>query len=237
MKFVPDFLKRKPKLDPTQPETLETPVPEKADKKSVVSGISEYIGGLKDKIFTRAPKEPKAAPAPVTETAPDATPEETNESIGSLEDLKDKLRAMMSKRNSNHKRNTIIIVAGAGLAVAGVAADVMFMGGMATATVVGIIYSDLRNAQHIKKISDELSKIDDKIETMKGSNQPVPDYAPALSAVKSSIEDFQASAKKVPPEVAEDLERLKKQVAALQDKITPANDDSTPKRAAPSGPG
>lgn len=232
MKFVPDFLKRKPKLDPTQPETLETPVPEKADKKSVISGISEYIGGLKDKVFTRSPKEAEPAAAPAAEAAP----EETKESVGSLEDLKAKLSAMMNKKNSNHKRNTIIIVAGAGLAVAGVAADVMFMGGMATATVVGIIYSDLRNAQHIKKISDELSKIDEKIETMKGSSQPAPDYAPALSAVKSSIEDFQASAKKVPPEVAEDLERLKKQVTDLQAKIGPANDDATPKRAAPGGP-
>ncbi|MEZ0260732.1 MAG: hypothetical protein ACAH80_06965 [Alphaproteobacteria bacterium] len=229
MKFVPDFLKRKPKLDPTQPETLETPVPDKTDKKSVVTGISEYLGGLKDKLLTRAPKNPEAATA-------EAAPEETKESIGSLEDLKDKLRAMMNKKNSNHKRNTIIIVAGAGLAVAGVAADVMFMGGMATATVVGIIYSDLRNAQHIKKISDELSKIDEKIETMKATNQPAPDYAPALSAVKSSIEDFQASAKKVPPEVAEDLERLKKQVASLQEKIASANDDGAPKVKAPGGP-
>lgn len=226
MKFVPDFLKRKPKLDPTQPETLETPVPETAEKTSAFSGISEYLGSLKDRIFTRSPKASEPAAA-------DAAPEETKESIGSLEDLKEKLSAMMSKKNSNHKRNTIIIVAGAGLAVAGVAADVMFMGGMATATVVGIIYSDLRNAQHIKKISDELSKIDEKIETMKASNQPAPDYAPALSAVKSSIEDFQASAKKVPPEVAEDLERLKKQVASLQDKIAPANDDSAPKIKAP----
>jgi Zn-dependent oligopeptidase len=230
LKFVKDLLKRKQKLDPTQPETLDSAaVPE--EKKSFVGGISEYIGGLKDKVFTRKPKAAEPAAA-----EPQAEPEEMKESVGSLEDLKAKLGAMMSKKNSNHKRNTIIIVAGAGLAVAGMAADVMFLGGMATATVVGIIYSDLRNAQHIKKISDELSKIDEKIETLKGSNEPLPDYAPALKAVKSSIEDFQASAKKVPPEVAEDLERLKKQVAALQDKIEPANDDRAPKKAAPGGP-
>lgn len=231
MKFVKDLLKRKQKLDPTQPETLEIAPPPAKNDKSFFGGISEYLGGLKNKVFTRSEKTPENAPLPAQEE-----PEETRESVGSLEDLKAKLSAMMSKKNSNHKRNTIIIVAGAGLAVAGMAADVMFLGGMATATVVGIIYSDLRNAQHIKKISDELSKIDEKIETLRGNNEPVPDYAPALKAVKSSIEDFQASAKKVPPEVAEDLERLKKQVAALQDKIAPANDDAAPKRAAPGGP-
>ncbi|HYD18420.1 MAG TPA: hypothetical protein VEF76_08070, partial [Patescibacteria group bacterium] len=85
--------------------------------------------------------------------------------------------------------------------------------------------------QHIKKISSELAKIDEKIDAMKTGRQPVDDYAPALSAMRTTIADFEASAKKLPPDAREGLDRLKVQVAALEKKIS--NDDSAPPSAKP----
>lgn len=209
LKLIPDFLKRKPKPDVTLPETMpEGPAP--------IDYTPNLMERLKAKVFT-----PK-----------DATPAAEEDSASSLEALKEKLTGLIDKKSGNHTRNTILLVAGGGLAVAGMAADVMFLGGMGTATVVGILYSDLRNAQHISKISAELSKIDEKIDQLKSTQQPVPDYAPTLSAMRSAITDFESSAQKLPPDAREGLDKLKTQMDALQDKIAPANDD----RAKPAKP-
>lgn len=209
LKLIPDFLKRKPKPDVTLPETMpEGPAP------------IDYTPNLMERLKAKVFKPKDAAPAP----------EEDNAS--SLEALKEKLTGLIDKKSGNHTRNTILLVAGGGLAIAGMAADVMFLGGMGTATVVGILYSDLRNAQHISKISAELSKIDEKIDQLKSTQQPVPDYAPTLSAMRSAITDFESSAQKLPPDAREGLDKLKTQMDALQDKIAPANDD----RAKPAKP-
>ncbi len=214
MKFIKDLLKRKaaPRPDPvilaTVPTLVETAVEEKPG----------FIGKWKDKLFGKKGDAPK---------------EEAGDNLFTLESMKQKLSELVDSKNGSHKRNIVLIVAGGGLAVAGMAADLMFLGGIGTTAVLGMMYSDYRNKQHIEKISAELSKIDTKIDEMKKTRQPVPDYAPALSAVKSSIEDFQASAQKVPPEVAEELSRLKNQVTALQGKIAPANDDKSAKPVVP----
>ena len=163
---------------------------------------------------------------------PENPPEEKKESLLDLETLKGKLSSLVSSKNRGRKVNTVLVITGAGIAVAGIAADMMFLGGVGTLTVVSCLYSDLRNRQHIEKISADLAKIDDKIDEMKKAQQPVPDYAPALTAVKSSIEDFQASAQKVPPEVVEDLAKLRQQVATLQAKIAAANDDEGARKKA-----
>lgn len=138
-----------------------------------------------------------------------------------LDAMKEKLRGMLEARNENRALNAVVILTGAGVAAAGIAADMMFLGGVGTVTVISCLYSDLRSAQQIRKISAEIGKIDDKIDEMKAVQGAVPDYAPALKAVKTTIDDFQAAAEKLPPEVTEELERLKKQVTALQAKITP----------------
>ncbi|MDE1152416.1 MAG: hypothetical protein PW788_07760 [Micavibrio sp.] len=148
--------------------------------------------------------------------------EKEGKSLPDLAQMREKLADMMDSSKRSKTANTVLVLTGAGVAAVGVAADVMFLGGVGTITVISCLYSDLRNVQHIKKISAEIGKIDDKIDEMARTSQPGPDYAPALSAVKSSIEDFQASAKKVPPEVSVELARLKEQVTALQAKITPA---------------
>jgi hypothetical protein len=212
LKFIPDILKRKPK--PELEGAAEKP---------------SRFAALREKLRRKKPE------APAEETA---KPAAEGESLLGLETLKTKLSSLVSSKNRSQKVNAVLVVTGAGIAVAGMAADMMFLGGVGTVTVISCLYSDLRNRQHIEKISRELSKIDDKIDEMKKAQQPVPDYAPALTAVKSSIEDFQASAKKVPPEVAAQLAQLKNQVTALQDKIAPANDDAAAsKRAAgPSAP-
>lgn len=216
LKFIPDFLKRKAKPDVTLPETMPAePAP--------VDYTPNLMERMKAKIFK--PKE-AAAETPATE----------EESASSLEALKEKLTGLIDKKSGNHTRNTILLVAGGGLAIAGMAADVMFLGGMGTATVVGILYSDLRNAQHISKISAELSKIDEKIDQLKSTQQPVPDYAPTLSAMRSAISDFESSAQKLPPDAREGLDKLKTQMDALQDKIAPANDDAKAKPAKPATP-
>lgn len=202
MKFIPGFLKRKTKADAASPEDTP-PGPEPVDF------TPNLLERMKAKVFT--PKDETPAPA-------------GEESASSLEALKEKLTRLIDKKSGNHTRNTILLVAGGGLAVAGMAADVMFLGGMGTATVVGILYSDLRNAQHISKISAELSKIDEKIDQLKSTQQPVPDYAPTLSAMRSAITDFESSARRLPPDAREGLDRLKIQMDALQEKILPAND-------------
>ncbi|MDF3025413.1 MAG: hypothetical protein K0R10_2774 [Alphaproteobacteria bacterium] len=201
LKFLPDFLKRKAK-----PEEMP-PGPEPVDY------TPNLMARLKAKVFK--PKD--ETPAPAAE----------EDSTSSLEALKEKLTGLIDKKSGNHTRNTILIIAGGGLAIAGMAADVMFLGGMGTATVVGILYSDLRNAQHISKISAELSKIDEKIDQLKSTQQPVPDYAPTLSAMRSAITDFESSAQKLPPDARQGLDNLKLQMDALQEKIAPANDDGT----------
>ncbi len=198
LKFLPDFLKRKAKPEDAPPG------PEPVDY------TPNLMARLKEKVFK--PKE---------ETAPPAA----DDSTSSLEALKERLTGLIDKKSGNHTRNTILLVAGGGLAIAGMAADVMFLGGMGTATVVGILYSDLRNAQHISKISAELSRIDEKIDQLKSTRQPVLDYAPTLSAMRSAITDFESSAQKLPPDAREGLDKLKIQMDALQDKIAPANDD------------
>lgn len=209
LKFIPDFLKRKPKPEVTLPETMPVePAP--------VDYTPNLMERLKAKVFK--PKDASAAPE--------------EESASSLEALKEKLAGMIDKKSGNHGRNTILLIAGGGLAIAGMAADVMFLGGMGTATVVGILYSDLRNAQHIGRISAELSKIDEKIDQLKTTQQSVPDYTPTLSAMRSAITDFESSAQKLPPDAREGLDKLKTQMDALQDKIAPANDD----RAKPAKP-
>jgi len=147
------------------------------------------------------------------------------ESVRNLPDaaeLREKLANLLDGRKRSRTANTILVLTGAGAAAVGVAADVMFLGGVGTITVISCLYSDLRNVQHIKKISAEIGKIDEKIDELAQKSQPAPDYAPALSAVKSSIEDFQASAQRVPPDVAVELDRLKEQVTKLQAKISPA---------------
>jgi hypothetical protein len=164
------------------------------------------------------------------DSAPSAPPVEKSESLFDLENMKQKLSDLMDSKGRSRTANTILVIGGAGIAAAGVAADITFLGGVGTLTVLSFLYSDFRNSQNIDKISKELSDIEQKIGTMKASQQPAPDYAPALSAVKSSIEDFQAKAKRVPPEVAEGLAKLKTQVETLQDKIS--NDDGPPQRAA-----
>lgn len=208
LKLIPDFLKRKAKPDVAPPE------------QEPVDYTPNLMARLKAKVFK--PKD--ETPAPAIE----------EDSTSSLEALKEKLTGLIDKKSGNHTRNTILLVAGGGLAIAGMAADVMFLGGMGTATVVGILYSDLRNAQHISKISAELSKIDEKIDQLKTTQQPVPDYAPTLSAMRSAITDFESSAQKLPPDAREGLDKLKIQMDALQDKIAPANDDKA-KQAKPAG--
>lgn len=220
MKFIPDILKRrqKPELDPTRPEMLDA-VPEQPEAEK-----PSRLAALKDRLWKKKPDAPEQ-------------PAEEKESLPALETVKARLSSLMSAKSRGHKVNTVLVVTGAGIAVAGMAADMMFLGGVGTVTVISCLYSDLRNRQHIEKISKELTKIDEKIDTMKKAQQPVPDYAPALTAVRSSIEDFQASAQKVPPEVAAQLAQLKNQVTALQEKIAPANDDAAQRRTAgPAGP-
>lgn len=236
MKFIKDLLKRKPKPDPTQPETMEPP-PQPAPAVKPAEEGPGMFARLKQRVFGKKDEaEAKPEPAP----GPEAPKEESGDNVSTLEAVKQKLSGMMDKKNANHKRNTVLIVMGGGIAIAGMAADMMFLGGMGTATVLGMIYSDFRNAQHIDKISTEISKIDEKIDELTKARQPVPDYGPALAAVKSSIEDFQASAQKIPPEVAANLDKLKNQVSTLQEKIAPAaNDDKKPpaaKPAVPAGP-
>lgn len=218
LKSLKDLLKRKAKPDPTIPETMPPTIDPEAQAEAEKPGMlatwkAKLFGGKKD------------------DDAIDG------KDVSSLEALKQKLAALLDSRNNKHTRNKVLIIAGGGLAVVGMAADVMFLGGMATATVAGMIYSDYRNAQHIDKISTEISKIDQKIDEMKnGQHPPAHDFAPALAAVKSSIEDFQASAQKVPADVAGKLDALKTQVTALQDKITPAsNDDRKPQAPAVGG--
>lgn len=229
MKFVPDFLKKKPRPDPTNPETLQasaTAAEDGAEKKG-------FAGRLRERFFG-APKKQAAAPASVAEA-----PKES-EGLSGLEKVRNSLSSLVNRKKTGHKVNTVLIVAGAGVAVAGMAADMMFLGGAGTLAVLSMVYSDFRNAQHIRKITGEIGKIDEKIDELKKAQQPVPDFSPALSAVKSSIEDFQASAKKVPPEVAEDLENLRRKVEALQEKIAPANpanDDAAKSREKPAAPG
>ena len=203
MKLIPDFLKRKPKPD------VAPPGPEPVDY------TPNLMKRLKAKVF-----KPK-----------DEAPAADDDNTSSLEALKEKLTGLIDKKSGNHTRNTILIIAGGGLAIAGMAADVMFLGGMGTATVVGILYSDLRNAQHISKISAELSKIDEKIDQLKTTQQPVPDYAPTLSAMRSAITDFESSAQKLPPDAQDGLDKLKTQMAALQEKIAPANSEAQAKPA------
>lgn len=225
LKFIKDLLKRKAQPDPTQPASMEpAPVAEKPAEEKGPGMIVRW----KQKIFgskEAAAEAPKEAPKEIA-----------GDEVSTLESVKQKLAGLMDKRNGNHTRNTVLIVLGGGIAVAGMAADVMFLGGMGTATVLGMIYSDFRNTQHIDKISTEISKIDQKLEELKLSKQPVPDYGPALAAVKSSIEDFQASAQKVPAEVAANLDKLKNQVSTLQEKITPAANDDKPAAAKPPAP-
>lgn len=203
LKLIPDFLKRKPEPDVAPPG------------QEPVDYTPNLMARLKAKVF-----EPK-----------DETPAADDDSASGLEALKEKLTGLIDKKSGNHTRNTILIIAGGGLAIAGMAADVMFLGGMGTATVVGILYSDLRNAQHISKISAELSKIDEKIDQLKTSTQPVPDYTPTLSAMRSAITDFESSARKLPPEAREGLDKLKIQMDALQEKIAPANSEAQAKPA------
>ncbi len=210
LKFIPDFLKRKPKPDVTLPESMP-----------VETAPVDYTPNLMERMKAKVFKPKEATAAPVVE----------EESTSSLEALKEKLAGMIDKKSGNHTRNTILIIAGGGLAIAGMAADVMFLGGMGTATVVGILYSDLRNAQHISKISAELSKIDEKIDQLKTTQQAVPDYAPTLSAMRSAITDFESSAKKLPPDAREGLDKLKTQMDALQDKIAPGNSQAQAKPA------
>jgi hypothetical protein len=206
LKFIPGFLKKKQTPEPAQPEAPD-------DKEG-------FIEGLKNRFRRKKSETPAAAPG------------EESESLFDLQHMKQKLSDLMDSKNRSHTANTVLVITGAGIAVAGMAADVAFLGGVGTVTVISCLYSDFRNSQHIGKISRELSEIDKKIDTMKTAQQPAPDYAPALSAVKSSIEDFQASAKRVPPEIAEGLAKLKTQVETLQDKIAPANDDGPAPRAA-----
>ncbi len=158
--------------------------------------------------FRRKPAEPQ------TDDAAE------KKSLLDLQAMKDRLRDTIRSKKRSRTETALLVVTGAGIAAVGVAADMAFLGGVGTVTVISCLYSDLRNAQHIKKISNELGKIDEKIDALNSQSQPLPDYAPALSAVKSSIEEFQASAKKVPPEVADELAKLQRQVTALQGKIS-----------------
>ncbi len=162
--------------------------------------------------FKRKPAEPQTT---------DDTGSAEKKSLIDLQAMKDKLRKIVTSKKRSRTQNALLVVTGAGIAAVGIAADMAFLGGVGTVTVISCLYSDLRNAQHIKKISDELGKIDEKIDDLTKQSQPVPDYAPALSAVKSSIEQFQASAKKLPPDVSEELAKLNRQVEALQVKIAP----------------
>lgn len=222
MKIIRKLLKKtspeKPDAMQLQPRTgeEEAVVVDPPEKGLVARFIAVPFGNLKDRLARKKP-----APAAGAEGASG----EKQLNIPDLENVKQKLSGLIAAKKHDQTVKTVLMVAGAGVAAAGIAADVAFMGGIGTITVLSCAYSDLRNAQHIKKISAELTKIDEKIDSLKKERQHLPDYAPALTAVKSSIEDFQASARKLPPEVAEDLAALKSQVSALQEKIAPANDD------------
>lgn len=242
LKSIKDLLKRKPKPDPTKPETMESETPVAAPAAPEVKEAAPekeegpgFFTRMRQK-FTRKKKD--TAPEIATVENADIVAKGGSDDISTLESVRNKLSNLVNSKNGKHTRNTVLIIAGGGLAIAGMAADVMFLGGMGTATVVAMVYSDWRNQQHIQRISSEINKIDVKIDELKGANQPLPEYGPALAGLKSSIEDFQASAKKVPPEVAKDLARLKGQVTALQEKISPpANDDRSVKPAAPAAGG
>lgn len=202
------------------PAAVELPKKETPAEDQPVAEKQGLMGGLKKRLF--GGKKDK------TETAQEEAPE--GENVSGLQKVRNSLAGLVSKKKKGHKANAVLIIAGAGIAVAGMAADMMFLGGAGTLAVLGMIYSDYRNAQHIGKITEEIGKIDDKIDELRKANKPVPDFSPALSAVKSSIEDFQASAKSkdFPPDVAEELEKLRQKVEHLQDRIKPANDEAEP---------
>ena len=205
------------------PAAVELPKKEAPAEDKPVAEKQGMMGGLKKRLFG-GKKEAQEA----SETIAEETQE--GENVSGLQKVRNSLASLVSKKKKGHKANAVLIIAGAGIAVAGMAADMMFLGGAGTLAVLGMIYSDYRNAQHIGKITEEIGKIDDKIDELRKANKPVPDFSPALSAVKSSIEDFQASAKSkdVPPEVAEELEKLRQKVEHLQDRIKPANDEAEP---------
>lgn len=225
MKFIPDFLKRE-KPDATQPpkDIAEKP----ADKTPEGSGIlGRYVtgplGDLKDKVFRK-----KDAGTVVIDL--DAEKDEDN---FDPEKLRKKLTDLLESHKKNKVTKAFIIVGGCGVAAAAMAADVMFLSGTVTLMVASAVYSDLRNTQHIGKISEELAKIDEKIDALQKEQKPVPDYAPALDAVQTRIAAFQqAAAKDLPPAAAAELAKLREQVEGLQQKIAPANDDGAKGRQA-----
>ncbi len=231
MKSLKDLLKRTPST--AAPESKnEVPKEETSGEKGVftrfvtdpVKSAAGTLAGLPGKIFKRGEKKAEAVAVAAEK------PETEKEDLVDFDKIKDKLTDIVESAKKNRTAKTVLIVAGAGVALAGMAADMAFFGGAGTLLVGSCLYGDLRNAQHIKKLSSELEKIDGKIEGLISTQSPMPDYQPALTIVKGRIEEFQKAAQKLPPEIAQELQHLKEQVEGLQKKIgpvAPANDDGT----------
>ena len=137
--------------------------------------------------------------------------------------VRDRLLRLRDMRLERDKANKIILALGAVAALGGVAADVMFLGGIGTLTVATCLFADFRNAQQIKKISGELEKLDDKIDLLRKEMRDETAFRPALSLLKKTVVDFEAAAQKDKAPEQENLAVLRRQIEALEQKLdTPA---------------
>lgn len=212
MKFPRPFRNRTPKPDATKgpEETLESQPEKQAGKKG-------GLAGLPGRLLRRK----KNLPPPAIDAGGD-------KDIFDMQKIRERISGLFEKTKSNKKMKIGLFVGGAAAGIAAVTLDVMVAGGIGTVTIASCLYSDFRNGQHIRKISAELAKIDDKISGLRETEGPSPDLTPMLDAISTRIAGFNGAAEKLPEDVRKELDDLKAQVESMRAKNAPANDDAQP---------
>lgn len=134
-------------------------------------------------------------------------------------DIFQRIAELQKIRLSRPLMNKIGIVLGFGVAAAGIAADMTFLGGVGTVTVATCLVADFRNAQQIKKVSREIEKLDDKLDDLRREMREEPALAPAITLLRKTVSDFEAAAVRENRSVQGDLAALRLQVDALVEKL------------------
>lgn len=139
-----------------------------------------------------------------------------------VDGLKDKLAKVLKKNNKAQLRNVLMIMGGAMAATAGIAADVAFLGGIGTVTVLSGLVFDQRLGKQGRDIQDAILRLDEKIEALRSQGNK-PDVAPAILALDQLIDSFDKAKKTASPHAKTDLENLQQQALTVRARI--ANDD------------
>lgn len=165
--------------------------------------------------FTRNPFKKDGIPARLPE---EATPGQKG--LFDLDRLKEELTRKLKAGERSALMRALVASMGIGIVAGGLAADVMFLGGIGTATVAAALYADFRNARMIRDVSREIARLEGKLDQLRADPKESMHLAPALEKLHGTVAAFEAAAYRNKTPEAAALGDLREQVERLQKSLS-----------------